>query len=397
MGRGERVIQELLSKHDPKIPPNYEDNFPTRVDVQIFIVSFDSISESTMDYSITIFLRQTWNDSRLTYTPLPGIHFLELDTRIMQKVWVPDLYFTNEKHAAFHDVTVPNKLMHISPEGQVLYSARISMKLSCDMNLVKFPFDSQICHITMESYSYSLENVIFQWNEDPVMTRQDISLPQFHLNKIETLDCTKVYIGVNFTCIRAEFSLKRQYGYYMSQVYIPSMLVVILSWVSFWLDIDAVPARISLGLLTVLTMTTQSASAGTNLPRVSYVKALDVWMAMCLVFVFAALIEFAYVNVNARVERRRQTVHGGLRLGSGVTPGSPSASEAGGGKNPGGSSVSASVVDEEKNGGKKRLFSQTTVNRQRARQQDKIARYLFPTVFVIFNIFYWCSYMLLDF
>ena len=35
------------------------------------------------------------------------------------------------------------------------------------------------------------------------------------------------------------------------------MLVVILSWVSFWIDIDAVPARITLGLLTVLTMTTQ--------------------------------------------------------------------------------------------------------------------------------------------
>lgn len=62
-------------------------------------------------------------------------------------------------------------------------------------------------------------------------------------------------------------------------------------------------------------MTTQSASARSNLPRVSYVKAIDVWMAMCLLFVFAALIEFAYVNVNARQERRRGTVHGGLKMG----------------------------------------------------------------------------------
>lgn len=29
-------------------------------------------------------------------------------------------------------------------------------------------------------------------------------------------------------------------------------------------------------------------------------------MATCLIFVFAALIEFAYVNVNSRVERRRR-------------------------------------------------------------------------------------------
>lgn len=53
-------------------------------------------------------------------------------------------------------------------------------------------------------------------------------------------------------------------------------------------------------------MTTQSSGARASLPKVSYVKAIDVWMAMCLLFVFAALVEFAYVNVLARVERRRQ-------------------------------------------------------------------------------------------
>ena len=51
--------------------------------------------------------------------------------------------------------------------------------------------------------------------------------------------------------------IERQFEFYLLQTYIPSMLVVILSWVSFWIDIDAVPARITLGLLTVLTMTTQ--------------------------------------------------------------------------------------------------------------------------------------------
>jgi uncharacterized protein YqfA (UPF0365 family) len=62
----------------------------------------------------------------------------------------------------------------------------------------------------------------------------------------------------------------------MIQFYIPSVLIVLLSWVSFWLTIDAVPARISLGILTVLTMTTQRSAGTASLPRVSYVKAIDV-------------------------------------------------------------------------------------------------------------------------
>ena len=113
---------------------------------------------------------------------------------------------------------------------------------------------------------------------------------------------------MEYTCIRIQFDFHRRYGYYVTQIYIPSILIVILSWVSFWLDIDAVPARISLGVLTVLTMTTQSSGSRASLPKVSYVKAIDVWMAMCLGFVFMALLQFAYVNVLSRVQRRRESV-----------------------------------------------------------------------------------------
>ena len=103
-----------------------------------------------------------------------------------------------------------------------------------------------------------------------------------------------------FPCLSLRFVLRRDIGYFLIQVYVPTILIVILSWVSFWINIDASPARVSLGLLTVLTTTTMSGAARESLPRVSYIKAIDVWMIMCLVFVFASLIEYAVVNVVAR-------------------------------------------------------------------------------------------------
>ena len=58
-------------------------------------------------------------------------------------------------------------------------------------------------------------------------------------------------------------------GYYLIQMYIPSLLTVILSWVSFWINMDAAPARVALGITTVLTMTTQSSGSRASLPKVS--------------------------------------------------------------------------------------------------------------------------------
>ena len=54
-------------------------------------------------------------------------------------------------------------------------------------------------------------------------------------------------------------------------------MLVIVSWVSFWLDPNAVPARVSLGVTTLLTMSTQTASINNSLPPVAYTKAIDVW------------------------------------------------------------------------------------------------------------------------
>lgn len=106
-------------------------------------------------------------------------------------------------------------------------------------------------------------------------------------------------------------------------------MLVIVSWVSFWLDQGAVPARVSLGKIhlvhiiamwfnyvtvtaigvtTLLTMATQTSGINASLPPVSYTKAIDVWTGVCLTFVFGALLEFALVNYASRSDMHRENM-----------------------------------------------------------------------------------------
>ena len=61
-----------------------------------------------------------------------------------------------------------------------------------------------------------------------------------------------------------------------------------------------VPARVALGVTTLLAMSTTQASIQNSLPPVAYTKAIDVWSGVCVFFVFSALLEYALVNYASR-------------------------------------------------------------------------------------------------
>lgn len=80
---------------------------------------------------------------------------------------------------------------------------------------------------------------------DPLVINDDIELPQQDLSKIYTTDCTIEYSTGNFTCLAVVFELRRRLGYHLFHTYIPSALIVVMSWISFWIKPEAIPARIT--------------------------------------------------------------------------------------------------------------------------------------------------------
>jgi len=96
--------------------------------------------------------------------------------------------------------------------------------------------------------------------------------------------------------VSLSFSLKRNLGFFLLQTYVPCALITVLSWVSFWIDFQATAARIALGITTVLTITTISTNVRQSLPKIPDIKAIDVYLIICFVFIFMGLVEYTAVN-----------------------------------------------------------------------------------------------------
>ncbi|OXA56418.1 Glycine receptor subunit alpha-3 [Folsomia candida] len=260
MMRDLQILDELLKKgYDRRATPtnHLNNSVPTKVDCELFVRSFGSPNPLTMDYKVDLYLRQKWRDERLKHPDLKKPLDLN-DPNLVKAIWKPEVYFPNGKEADFQFVTVPNVLVRIHPDGDILYMLRLKITFSCMMDLSKFPLDRQVCTMEVASFSKTVEELILEWKKkDPVTTR-NFGMSQFELVKIAAEKCKEDFQIGNYSCLVAEFHLSRSLGFHLVQSYLPTILMVVISWVSFWMDVNSVPGRVTLGITTLLTVSSKA-------------------------------------------------------------------------------------------------------------------------------------------
>ncbi|XP_039428719.1 gamma-aminobutyric acid receptor alpha-like [Culex pipiens pallens] len=324
-GNISELLDNLLRGYDNSIRPDFGGP-PAVIEVDIMVRSMGPISEVDMTYSMDCYFRQSWVDRRLEFK---GAHdTLALSISMLGRIWKPDTYFYNGKQSYLHTITTPNKFVRLYQDGRVLYSSRLTIKAGCPMNLADFPMDIQRCPLKFGSFGYTSNDVLYRWNSgrSAVAIAEDMKLSQFDLVDCPAGNVTdrvvhstasmgaavlnsaegdpdavgldpnaKLYVS-EFSMLLVSFHLQRHMGNFLIQVYGPCVLLVVLSWVSFWLNREATADRVSLGITTVLTMTFLGLEARTDLPKVPYPTALDFFVFLSFGFIFATIIQFAVVH-----------------------------------------------------------------------------------------------------
>ncbi|KRY70447.1 Ligand-gated ion channel 50 [Trichinella pseudospiralis] len=284
------IVDELLRVH-------HKNQLPTGgkvlVEIELWVQEISKINELRSEFELDIYMTEAWNDPSLAFNHLnPCKGNLSLDSNtLLKRLWNPSCCFVNSKSASVHRSPFTNIFLMIYSNGTVWVNYRIKLTGPCEKDLKTFPIDRQRCFLTYESFTYNADEVQLKWIDvNPITLLKEIRLPDYKLIDYSALHVQRNYPPGRWHELTATFTFQRQYGFYILQAYVPAYLVVLISWISFFLDADMIQPRTMLGFGSILT----------DLPKTSDVKAIDVWILCCMAFIFCSLLELAAVGYLTR-------------------------------------------------------------------------------------------------
>jgi len=311
------ILDTILhkSKYDAAVRPagldlNKTKTSPVVVAFQLMIRQINFLDDIKQEVSTQLTLRLSWQDPRHRYEHIFN-HSPDTATRLpdyvviaeSSRIWNPDIFILNEKSSFIHNVLRPNVLVRIFKNGTTYLSTRITVVTSCPMDLHWYPFDKHDCPVTFEFYALKENEATLTWSDREsleVLTGNELPLFQLHgVYQAGGILFERILSG-NFSSIRAHLQFERRLSYYLFTVYLPCFLLCAVSWTSFWFDVRAIGARVSLGITTILATATQLNGIAEGSPTVSYLKAVDIFSCLCQLFVTAAFLEFATVSFIVR-------------------------------------------------------------------------------------------------
>ncbi|XP_046423061.1 pH-sensitive chloride channel 1 isoform X13 [Neodiprion pinetum] len=403
-GKSDKEILDnllLSTRYDKRLLPPVQGTLT--VNVSVLLLSLASPDESSLKYEVEFLLQQQWYDPRLRYSNRSSYEFLNA-IHHHNDIWLPDTYFI--MHGDFKDPLIPvHFALRIYRNGTVNYLMRRHLILSCQGRLNIFPFDDPMCSFAIESISYEQTAITYVWKNDEGTLRTSPSLTTLNAYLIQnrTIPCPiKASWRGNYSCLKVDLIFTRDRAFYFTTVFIPGIILVTSSFITFWLEWNAVPARVMIGVTTMLNFFTTSNGFRSTLPVVSNLTAMNVWDGVCMCFIYASLLEFVCVNYVGRKRPLHNVVY---RPGENPVTQGDKKREGGGATVPGGGGGAPNEIVTCTNCGPNPCTHTATngcaaeVRKKEpphpirvAKTIDVIARITFPTAYAVFLIFFFIHY-----
>ncbi|KAF2362748.1 Neurotransmitter-gated ion-channel ligand-binding domain [Trinorchestia longiramus] len=280
------------------LPPTPSNGEPAEVSLSLSISAMGVDTSKTQLYA-TYLLQLMWQDNRLTYRNLKTSISLNLiPSEIMSKIWIPVVGFVNterNEHTTLDDESSMNIIRKTpmqewnssSSTEEALYSGlgndlHLSRKYTtlfvCDFDLNLYPFDVQRCPIELRLLTALSDQLQFKREAVTATYTGPDYLIEYQVGELK-LEFGNGSESEGDSGVVIQVTLGRRSGYAMLTIYIPSLILLIICYVTLFFRPEIF-------------------EASSSLPKTSYFKMVDIWLLFCIGVIFLIIIFHALVDAS---------------------------------------------------------------------------------------------------
>ena len=255
---------------------------PIEVKTGLKILRISAVNSQNENFSVLGSMRMDWTDPALAFSPDTCNCTVKLYTdkefdRFLADVgsrW-PAFTFFNQLGNRW----VASRAAAIWPDGRARYAESFNTTFQADFDFRQYPFDTQTFPIYLDlvypTTSYTLADLPGYSEIDPAHGEDEFIITEF-----TATPSTEAPSAADNPVSRMTFSFNapRHLNYYVLQVFLPIILIILISWFTFFLR--DYTRRIEAAGANILLFIAFSWSLADNYPRLGYLTFLDAVMSV---------------------------------------------------------------------------------------------------------------------
>lgn len=296
-------------------------NSPTVVEVGFFIADIVNLDELNETFEAEVIIYASWHDPRMAFDAEEA----GVDYKLYQGAfqfnevypgWWPQLLIVNEVGSG--DINAIK--IQSYADGTQNYLEQRNVTLETPMSLQRFPFDVQELEAQLIAFGDYNDEVVLQVDkrlegasEAYAQNNNKVNIAQWSLLELD-MEVADVEIGASglgrkFSSLKVDILMQRKPTNIIWKVIFPLIILVLLMWSIFWMDIDALSDRLNIAFIGILTIVAYQFLVDGNMPRISYFTFTDSvllysFLVMCLT-VLESLILYSMCQNNHRARAEK--------------------------------------------------------------------------------------------
>ena len=261
---------------------------PVKVKVGFYLNAITAINEKAETLQFQGTLTTQWRDNRI-HVKTKKVYADQAAQAELSQIWQPQVVLTDLRGR----MEVESSVLMLEPGGVVTYVRHVHAGVASPLNLRQFPFDRQVARFYFAPFVYNDTQV------------ELVKLPSQHHGmakhfQFKSWQVSEQHSGILSVKVRNlaqrhsslvfVFHYSRRPGYYILQMMLPLLFIVLFSFATFFMFHNPVVNRIAISLTAVLTIVVFHWRIFTELPEVSYHTFIDMLILLSLIMVVLTII-----------------------------------------------------------------------------------------------------------